>query len=96
MEPASILIEVIVHVPMCVCVCVCVCVCACECLHSWKKRAESLHLAVVSGVSAVIPLKRQTGSGTLSRKQEDFTHHTAPALELKKQAKSLQTPVEFT
>lgn len=42
------------------------------------------------------PIKRQTGSGTLSRKQEDFTYQNIPALELKKQAKSLQTPVEFT
>lgn len=31
-------------------------VCVCMCLHSWKSRAESLHL-VVPGVSAVIPLK---------------------------------------
>lgn len=69
------------------------CVCVCECLHSWKWRAESLHLAVVPGVSAVIPLKRQTGSGTRCRKQEDFTYQNIPALELKKRAKSLQNPL---
>lgn len=47
---------------------------------------------MVPGVSAVIPLKRQTGSGTHSRKQEDFTYQNIPALELRKQAKSLQNP----
>lgn len=89
---------------MCLCICACVGVgdrvrlhvCVCICLHSWKNRAESFHLAVVPGVSAVIPLKRQTGSGTHSRKQEDFPCQNIPGLELKKQAKSLQTLAEFT
>lgn len=53
-------------VPTIILVCVCACMCkghdvcvgvyASECLHSWRSRAESLHLAV-PGVSAVIPLK---------------------------------------
>lgn len=41
------------------------------------------------------PIKRQTGSGTLFTKQEDFTYQNIPALKLKKAAKSLQTPAEF-
>lgn len=45
---------------------------------------ESLHLVVVPGVSAVIPLK---GSGTHFRKQEDSTYHNITALQLKKNAK---------
>ena len=38
------------------------------------------------------PTERQTGSGTLSTKQEDLTYPSIPALELKLQAKSLQNP----
>lgn len=42
------------------------------------------------------PIKKQTGSGTISSKQEDFAYQNIPALEPKKQAKSLQSPSEFT
>lgn len=76
------------YFPLCVCVCV-----LGERLHSWKVRAELLQLVVFPGVSAVIPLK---GSGTHFRKQEDFTYQNITALQLKKNAKSLQTSAEFT
>ncbi len=60
----------IVHVSMHVCVCVC----ACEYLHSWKWGAESLHLAVVPEVSAVIPLKgRQALAPTPENKRTSLT-----------------------
>lgn len=81
-ESKSILLEVIVHVSVCVsvcvcvyaCVCVCACMRACVCLHSWKSRAESLHLALVPGVSAVIPLKgRQALAPSPENKRSSLT-----------------------
>lgn len=61
---------------------VCVGVYASECLHSWKSRAESLHLAV-PGVSAVIPLKGRQALAPNPEIQRILLAEIFPPLSLK-------------
>lgn len=77
--------------------CVCVgggCLCACVCMWVFIQLEEQSGITSPGGGSWGVccdPIKRQTGSGTHCRKQEDFPCQNIPALEFKKQAKSLQT-----
>lgn len=61
---------------------VCVGVYARVCLHSWKSRAESLHLAV-PGVSAVIPLKGRQALAPTPEIQRISLAKISPHLSLK-------------
>lgn len=78
-------------------VCVCLSVCMFVCVFT-QLEVDSRTASPGGGSWSVCcdPIKKQTGSGTISSKQEDFTYQNIPALEPKKQAKSLQTPSEFT
>lgn len=71
-------------------------VCVGVCLHSWKLESKITSPGGGSWGVHCDPIKSQTGSGSLSRKEEDFAYKNIPVLDLKKQAKSLQTPPEFT
>lgn len=57
-------------------------VCMHVCLHSWKSRAESLHLAV-PGVSAVIPLKGRQALAPTPEIQRISLAKISPHLSLK-------------
>lgn len=73
---------------------VCVGVYARVCLHSWKSRAESLHLAVPE-VSAVIPLKGRQALAPTPEIQRISLAKISPHLSLKGRPKSCK-PAEST
>lgn len=79
--------------------CLCMCVNACVCVWVFTQLEVESGITSPGGGSWGVhcdSIKKADRLWHPLRKQEDFTYENIPALELKKQAKSLQTPAEFT